>query len=259
MRKRDRKKRLLKRIMKSSTCIAIAAVLSTTVYARFVEMNKIDAAIVAQEAEIINAQNELANIDMSNVVIEVIEDEPVIVVEEPKTEEVKVETPTKQEVKKEEKKEVKKTTTTTKTVTSTAARSLATSRSWNAGVRESKPGVITTDDGKEIKYKKVIDVYATAYCACKSCCGKSPSHPAYGITAMGTKAAHGTVAVDPRVISLGSKLYIEGIGSTYDYGYSQALDTGRSIKGNKIDLYFESHSEALKWGKKKVRVYILDK
>lgn len=253
MRKRDRKKRLLKRIMKSSTCIAIAAVLSTTVYARFVEMNKIDAAIVAQEAEMINAQNELANIDMSNVMIEVIEDEPVIVVEAPKVEEVKVEEP-----KKEEKKEVKKTTTT-KTTTSTAARSLATSRSWNAGVRETKPGVITTDDGKEIKYKKVIDVYATAYCACKHCCGKSPSHPAYGITAMGTKAAHGTVAVDPRVISLGSKLYIEGIGSTYDYGYSQALDTGRSIKGNKIDLYFESHSEALKWGKKKVRVYILDK
>ena len=250
MRKRDRKKRLLKRIMKSSTCIAIAAVLSTTVYARFVEMNKIDAAIVAQEAEMINAQNELANIDMSNVMIEVIEDEPVIVVEAPKVEEVKNEAP-----KQEEKKEVKKTTS----VTSNATRSLATSRSWNAGVRETKPGVITTDDGKEIKYKKVIDVYATAYCACKSCCGKSPSHPAYGITAMGTKAAHGTVAVDPRVISLGSKLYIEGIGSTYDYGYSQALDTGRSIKGNKIDLYFESHSEALKWGKKKVRVYILDK
>ena len=253
MRKRDRKKRLLKRIMKSSTCIAVAAVLSTTVYARFVEMNKIDAAIVAQEAEMINAQNELIDIDMSNVVIEVIEDEPVIVVEEPKVEEVKVEAP-----KQEEKKEVKKTTTT-KTTSSTATRSLATSRSWNAGVRESKPGVITTDGGQEIKYKKVIDVYATAYCACKSCCGKSPSHPAYGITAMGTKAAHGTVAVDPRVISLGSKLYIEGIGSTYDYGYSQDLDTGRSIKGNKIDLYFESNSEALKWGKKKVRVYILDK
>lgn len=255
MRKRDRKKRLLKRIMKSSTCIAIAAVLSTTVYARFVEMNKIDAAIVAQEAEMINAQNELANIDMSNVVIEVIEDEPAIIVEEPKVEEIKVEVP-----KQEEAKEVKKTISNkTTSVASTAARSLATSRSWNAGVRETKPGVITTDAGKEIKYKKVIDVYATAYCACKSCCGKSPSHPAYGVTAMGTKAAHGTVAVDPRVISLGSKLYIEGIGSTYDYGYSQALDTGRAIKGNKIDLYFESHSEALKWGKKKVRVYILDK
>lgn len=256
MRKRDRKKRLLKRIMKSSTCIAVAAVLSTTVYARFVEMNKIDAAIVAQEAEMINAQNELANIDMSNVVIEVIEDEPAIVVEEPKVEQPVVEAPKKEE-KKVEKKEAtpkKKTTSTT----STSTRSLATSRSWNAGVRESKPGVITTDDGKEIKYKKVIDVYATAYCACKSCCGKSPSHPAYGITAMGTKAAHGTVAVDPRVISLGSRLYIEGINS-YDYGYSQALDTGRAIKGNKIDLYFESHSEALKWGKKKVRVYVLDK
>ena len=102
MRKRDKKKKLLKRIMKSSTCIAIAAVLSTTVYARFVEMNKIDAAIVAQEAEMINAQIELANIDMSNVVIEFIEDEPVIVVEEPKVEEPKIEAP-KQEEKKVEK------------------------------------------------------------------------------------------------------------------------------------------------------------
>ena len=42
------------------------------------------------------------------------------------------------------------------------------------------------------------------------------------------------------------------------YGYGEALDTGGSIKGNRIDLFFETRSESIKWGRRNVKVYILD-
>ncbi|MFN4219501.1 MAG: 3D domain-containing protein, partial [bacterium] len=71
-------------------------------------------------------------------------------------------------------------------------------------------------------------------------------------TFTGRRVRRGVAAVDPSVIPLGTKLYVEG------YGYATALDTGSSIKGFKIDLYFETLQEALQWGRKKVKVYILD-
>lgn len=60
-----------------------------------------------------------------------------------------------------------------------------------------------------------------------------------------------TVAVDPRMIPYGTYLYIE------DYGYAVAADTGVAIKGYKLDLFFNSYSEACNWGKKDVKVIIL--
>lgn len=73
-------------------------------------------------------------------------------------------------------------------------------------------------------------------------CGKSPSHPAYGITATGTYATAGrTIAVDPRIIPYGSKVTING--HTYI-----AEDTGGGIKGNKIDICVSSNSEAMQKG-----------
>ncbi|MDO7789137.1 3D domain-containing protein [Desulforamulus aquiferis] len=59
-----------------------------------------------------------------------------------------------------------------------------------------------------------------------------------------------TLAVDPSVIPLGSKVYIEGIG------WRVAEDTGGLIKGNIIDLYMASEAEALQWGRREVRVYL---
>lgn len=103
-----------------------------------------------------------------------------------------------------------------------------------------------------LSYSKVIKCSATAYCACSRCCGKST-----GITASGMRAQYGVVAVDPRVIPLGTKLYIESSDGSYTYGYSVAADTGGAIKGNKVDLYFPSHSDALKFGRKTVNVYIV--
>ena len=60
-----------------------------------------------------------------------------------------------------------------------------------------------------------------------------------------------TISVDPSVIPIGTKVYIEG------YGYAVAADTGSSVKGNKIDVYFNSVSECYNWGNKSVKVTIL--
>ncbi|MER1999998.1 MAG: ubiquitin-like domain-containing protein, partial [Lysinibacillus sp.] len=76
-----------------------------------------------------------------------------------------------------------------------------------------------------------------------------------GVTATGINVRANTgikvVAVDPRVIPLGSKVWVEG------YGYAIAGDTGGAIKGHKIDILVHSKSEAYKWGRKKVRIKVL--
>ena len=72
-----------------------------------------------------------------------------------------------------------------------------------------------------------------------------------GITATGIPARHGIVAVDPRVIPLGSRVYIPG------YGMALAADTGGAIIGNSIDLCMESSSEAWRFGRRMVKVYVL--
>jgi 3D (Asp-Asp-Asp) domain-containing protein len=70
-------------------------------------------------------------------------------------------------------------------------------------------------------------------------------------TALGLPAQYGVVAVDRRVIKLGTRLYVEG------YGYAIAGDTGGAIKGNRIDLCFDEYGQAIRWGRRTVRVHIL--
>jgi 3D (Asp-Asp-Asp) domain-containing protein len=72
-----------------------------------------------------------------------------------------------------------------------------------------------------------------------------------GRTATGLRAGFGVVAVDPRVIPLGSLVYVEG------YGFAIAADTGGAIKGNRIDLCYNARSTALQFGRKHVRVHVL--
>lgn len=92
---------------------------------------------------------------------------------------------------------------------------------------------------------KSMMVIATGYSA-------GPAGGAIGNwTATGVRCTYGAVAVDPRLIPLGSKLYIEG------YGYGLACDTGGAIKGKRIDLAFNSPGAAMRHGKKRVRVWIL--
>lgn len=102
--------------------------------------------------------------------------------------------------------------------------------------------------------KKVI---ATGYYAGIESTGKDSSHPQYGITYSGVKvrrAVYSTIAADPKLFPIGTVLYIPG------YGYGVVADTGSAIKGNKIDLYYETKDAIYKeWGKKTVDVSIIQK
>lgn len=95
---------------------------------------------------------------------------------------------------------------------------------------------------------------ATHYCPCDRCTGKDPSHPQYKVTFSGKIAKEGrTVAVDPNVIPLGTKLKV-----VYQNGTEMNLvaeDIGSAIKQNSIDVYMESHEKALQMGRQMVRVY----
>ena len=92
-----------------------------------------------------------------------------------------------------------------------------------------------------------IELESTAYDPGPISCGPH----ATGRTATGMHAAYGIAAVDPTVIPLGTHLYVEG------YGYAIAADTGSAIKGDRIDLCFNTYGEAIQYGRKRVRVYIL--
>jgi uncharacterized protein YabE (DUF348 family) len=89
----------------------------------------------------------------------------------------------------------------------------------------------------------VMSMVATAYTA--GCSGCS------GYTKLGYHAGHGIVAVDPRYIPLGARLYIPG------YGKAIAGDTGGAIRGNRIDLGFDSWADAMRFGRRVVQVYVL--
>ena len=108
-------------------------------------------------------------------------------------------------------------------------------------------------EGKEPVIEKVLSTTLTAYTAGKESTGKTPSHPQYGITYSGVRAEEGrTVAVDPKVIPLGSIVYIEGVG------IRKAEDTGSAIKGSKIDVFMEDVGEARTFGvKRNVKVFVL--
>jgi 3D (Asp-Asp-Asp) domain-containing protein len=76
---------------------------------------------------------------------------------------------------------------------------------------------------------------------------------AVGYTASGVRAKRGTIAADTSVFPFGTVMYVPG------YGYGRVEDRGRDIKGYRIDLYFRSHSDAMKWGQvmKKVTLWKL--
>lgn len=97
-------------------------------------------------------------------------------------------------------------------------------------------------------YKKVLTMRASAY---------TYGNDGGNYTCLGQLTRRGTVAVDPNVIPLGTKLYIESTDGKYIYGEAVAGDTGGAIKGNKIDLFVESARECRAFGRRDVVVYIL--
>lgn len=103
-------------------------------------------------------------------------------------------------------------------------------------------------DPRTLSVASTKRVWATWYNAASS--GKAPTHPAYGITYTGTPVVHGTVAVDPTVIPLGTRLYIPG------YGFGIAADTGGGIIGDMIDLGFPDGVQ-VDWHTGSVEIYIL--
>lgn len=125
-------------------------------------------------------------------------------------------------------------------------------------IEEGLDKLYVTSRGMPFRYREVLILRATAYDLSYESCGKNPGDPGYGITRSGTKARAGAVAVDPRVIALGSKLYVESLDGTYDYGFASAEDTGSAIKGNRIDLFISNRAQALRYGVHSVRVYVLD-
>ena len=98
-------------------------------------------------------------------------------------------------------------------------------------------------NGVPNKYVRVMTMHASAYSA------QDPGNSNY--TATGSRLKKGIVSVDPRIIPLGTKMFIEG------YGYAVADDVGGAIKGSRIDLAFNSRAEALRFGRQTVKVYIL--
>jgi uncharacterized protein YabE (DUF348 family) len=117
--------------------------------------------------------------------------------------------------------------------------------------------IVVTSRG-ETRFKDSFVMEATAYDLSYASTKKRPGDRYYGITASGTRARPGTVAVDPKVIPLGTKLYVQSLDGTRDYGFAIAEDVGGAIKGNRIDLFFESSGEVKTFGRRNVKVYIID-
>lgn len=130
------------------------------------------------------------------------------------------------------------------TTATTTSKSKTTSKSVKVSTKTSSKNV-ASKAGVDFEYKKMIkNVSMTAY---------SSEEPGIGTrTASGTRVTEGrTIAVDPNVIPIGWWVYIEGLG------FRRAEDTGGAIKGNKVDVYYDSLSHARNFGRKSRTVYVI--
>ena len=113
----------------------------------------------------------------------------------------------------------------------------------------------------------VMAFEVTGYCNCGLCCswerpwfglgspvicsGPNKGKPkAVGVTASGTRAGYGTVAADTAVLPFGTIVYVPG------YGYGRVEDRGGAITGQRLDLWYSSHEEAQRWGRKRMNVRV---
>ncbi len=101
-------------------------------------------------------------------------------------------------------------------------------------------GLVVSRGGSDIRYAEAVDMLASGY----TYTGRN--------TASGVPPRYGVAAVDPSRVPLGTEMYVDG------YGYATALDRGGSIIGNRIDLFFESYEEAMDWGLRWTKTYIID-
>ena len=113
---------------------------------------------------------------------------------------------------------------------------------------EDGTGTITLENGEILTFSEVRKMEGTAYTAGEGKVGH--------ITATGTKPRLGVVAVDKRVLPLGSKVYVVSNDGAYVYGFAKAEDTG--VRGNIIDLYMDTYKDCIQFGRRGCTVYILD-
>ena len=113
---------------------------------------------------------------------------------------------------------------------------------------------IVVDDAAAVQRKpRVLQMEVTAYCACTECCGPN----AQGITASGKNVYYndGQFVAADKMLKFGTKLIIPGYAGSKPV---EVTDRGGAIKGNKLDVYFHSHTEALKWGRQKLTVTVVE-
>ncbi len=110
-------------------------------------------------------------------------------------------------------------------------------------------GVISLPTGERLTYTKVDYVRATAYTHTDEGCTTT--------TATGTTVRRGTVAVDPRYIPYGTRMFIVASDGSFQYGLAQAEDCGGDIKGDRMDLYFPTYEECITFGRRRCTVYFL--
>jgi Uncharacterized protein conserved in bacteria len=122
-----------------------------------------------------------------------------------------------------------------------------TAKSDPVKVAEKTSSTVSRGSSSSSRTGKVITMVATGYDGCYECNKPYYGYPSY----IGLPLQRGIVAVDPDVIAMGTRLYVEG------YGEAIAADQGNAIKGNRIDLFFDSHQEASNYGIKTVKVTIL--
>lgn len=139
-------------------------------------------------------------------------------------------------------KAIPKPTVVAKAATTTTSKSKTTPKTVKVNTKTKN---VASKAGVDFEYKKMIkNVSMTAY---------SSEEPGIGTrTASGTRVTEGrTIAVDPNVIPIGWWVYIEGLG------FRRAEDTGGAIKGNKVDVYYDSLSHARNFGRKSRTVYVI--
>ena len=110
-------------------------------------------------------------------------------------------------------------------------------------------GIIITEDGQVLTFNSTMQARATAYTHTDEGCDM--------ITATMTTVRVGTVAVDPKVIPYGTRMFIVSNDGAYIYGISTAEDCGGAIKNDRVDLYFPTDAECWEFGWRDVTIYFL--
>lgn len=140
---------------------------------------------------------------------------------------------------------------------------VAIDEQWKYYEKKKKPQISSEKIQQPLRLEEAIDwskypstvVVATGYTAGVESTGKTPDHPEYGITYSGVRVKrdlYSTIAADLNVFPIGTILFIPG------YGYGVVADKGGAIKGNRVDLYYDTVEDVYKyWGKKTVQVYIV--